>query len=237
MNLDAAMLEMFRSEVETHMAALNEGLLALEKQPRRSELFEPMMRAAHSIKGAAKIVGLPAAVQVAHAIEDCFVAVRENRVAMSSSLVDVLLAGVDLLGRAADVDDAGQVALAESDPLIVRAVSGIATAMRANAAGAQENRPQPLTVHAPPQLMGAWVASQRDRVVASIAAGGTPPQFDLSDVESIDAAALGFLTLASGTRSERNGANIAIVGARPELARLLCAVGLSSILLPPPGGA
>ena len=32
------------------------------------------MRAAHSLKGAARIVGLDAAVRVAHAMEDCFVA-------------------------------------------------------------------------------------------------------------------------------------------------------------------
>lgn len=237
MNLDAAMLEMFRSEVETHMAALSEGLLALEKQPRRSELFEPMMRAAHSIKGAAKIVGLPAAVQVAHAIEDCFVAVRENRVAMSSGLVDVLLAGVDLLGRAADVDDAGQVSLAEGDPQILQAVSRIATAMRENAAGAQDNQIQQLTLRAPAQLTGSWAASQRDRIVAALAAGGTPAQFDLSDVETIDAAAIGFLALASGSTQARESTKFTTFGARRELAQLLRAAGLSLAPHSAPGGA
>jgi anti-anti-sigma regulatory factor len=86
-------------------------------------------------------------------------------------------------------------------------------------------------------MTGAWIASQRDRVVAAFAEGGTASQFDLSDVESIDAAALGFLTLASATVHERSDASIAIIGARPELGRLLCAVGLSSTLVPAPGGA
>ena len=87
---------MFAAEVETHMAALNDGLLALEQNPNESGRSEALMRAAHSIKGAARLVGLQAAVDVAHVIEDAFVAAREGRLALTSSLVDVLLAGVDL---------------------------------------------------------------------------------------------------------------------------------------------
>ena len=37
------------------------------------------MRAAHSLKGAARMVGLDVGVRVAHAIEDCFVAAQEGR--------------------------------------------------------------------------------------------------------------------------------------------------------------
>ena len=37
------------------------------------------MRAAHSLKGAARIVGLDAAVRVAHAMEDCLVAAQKGR--------------------------------------------------------------------------------------------------------------------------------------------------------------
>jgi chemotaxis protein histidine kinase CheA len=102
--VDSALLEMFAAEVETHMAALNDGLLVLEQNPAQSEHFEALMRAAHSIKGAAKLVGLQAAVEVAHVIEDCFVAARAGRLAMTSALVDVLLEGVDLLGRVAQYD-------------------------------------------------------------------------------------------------------------------------------------
>ena len=40
--------------------------------------LEALMRAAHSVKGAARIVGLEEAVQVAHVMEDCFVAAQDN---------------------------------------------------------------------------------------------------------------------------------------------------------------
>ncbi|HEY6563187.1 MAG TPA: Hpt domain-containing protein, partial [Pirellulaceae bacterium] len=94
---DSGMADMFRAELETHLATLNHGLLALEQDPREHQYFESLMRAAHSIKGAAKIVGISSAVRVAHEIEDCFVAARAGTLTLTSALVDLLLEGVDLL--------------------------------------------------------------------------------------------------------------------------------------------
>ena len=56
-----------------------------------------MMRAAHSLKGAARIVGLDAAVGVAHALEDCFVAVQEGRCRLEPPHIDILLNAVDFI--------------------------------------------------------------------------------------------------------------------------------------------
>ena len=47
------------------------SLLALEQQPQAAEHLEACMRAGHSLKGAARIVGLETAVKVAHVMEDC----------------------------------------------------------------------------------------------------------------------------------------------------------------------
>ena len=55
------------------------------------------MRAAHSLKGAARIVGLTAGVRVAHALEDCFVAAQGGRIVLQQRDIDRLLRGVDLL--------------------------------------------------------------------------------------------------------------------------------------------
>ena len=68
-----SMMELFRMEAESHTAALSAGLVALEGASAAPEMIEPLMRAAHSLKGAARIVGLDAAVRVAHAMEDYFV--------------------------------------------------------------------------------------------------------------------------------------------------------------------
>jgi len=96
---DPALLDLFRAELETHLATLSTGVLSLEKAPGDSKRLESLMRAAHSIKGAAKIVGLDGAVQVSHHLEDCFVAAQRGQVALGSDHVDVLLRAVDALAR------------------------------------------------------------------------------------------------------------------------------------------
>ena len=65
-----SLLELFREEARHQAVALSEGLIALEDDPLNVQRIEPLMRSAHTIKGAARIVNLDAAVQVAHAIQD-----------------------------------------------------------------------------------------------------------------------------------------------------------------------
>jgi two-component system sensor histidine kinase and response regulator WspE len=98
-SVDPSLLELFRAELEVHLPTLSEGLLALEKGVADPKQLEVLMRAAHSIKGAAKIVGIQEAVRVAHVMEDCFVGAQEGRIALTSDAVDVLLRGVDVLPR------------------------------------------------------------------------------------------------------------------------------------------
>src|SRR5689334_16464186 len=97
--IDPAMLELFQAEMDTHIPVLDQGLLALEKNQAGAREIEAMMRAAHSIKGAARIVGIEQAVRVSHVMEDCFTGAKEGRIALSSEAVDVLLQGVDILQR------------------------------------------------------------------------------------------------------------------------------------------
>mgnify|MGYP002719429526 FL=1 len=59
------------------------------------------MRAAHSLKGAARIVGVDAGVSVAHVMEDCLVSAQENRLYLQPEHIDALLQGTDLLMRIA----------------------------------------------------------------------------------------------------------------------------------------
>jgi two-component system sensor histidine kinase and response regulator WspE len=62
------------------------------------------MRAAHSLKGAARIVGVEAGVRVAHVMEDCLVDAQEGRLRLSPEHIDALLLGSDLLLRIATPD-------------------------------------------------------------------------------------------------------------------------------------
>jgi two-component system, chemotaxis family, sensor histidine kinase and response regulator WspE len=95
--VDASLLDLFRLETETHVAELSQGLLALERDPGHLELVHQLMRAAHSIKGAARIVEVDLAVALAHAMEDCFVTVGEGRATIGPDQIDLLLRGSDTL--------------------------------------------------------------------------------------------------------------------------------------------
>ncbi len=91
-----SMLDLFRTEVETHCGVLNTGLLSLEKNTGAIDVIESLMRAAHSLKGAARIVQLNSVSTLAHVMEDIFVAVQEGRSKITTSSIDILLEGVDI---------------------------------------------------------------------------------------------------------------------------------------------
>lgn len=95
---DLSMTELFRNEIESQSTLLTKGLLALERNPSATTELSGLMRAAHSLKGAARIVGCEAAVRIAHAMEDCFVAIQRKPQGVDTP-VDALLVGVDLLAR------------------------------------------------------------------------------------------------------------------------------------------
>jgi two-component system sensor histidine kinase and response regulator WspE len=100
------MLDLFRLELEAQGQILTAGLLALERTPTAADQLEECMRAAHSLKGAASIVGLQAGVRVAHAMEDCFVAAQQGGIILGQYQIDRLLRGVDLLGRVETASEA-----------------------------------------------------------------------------------------------------------------------------------
>lgn len=104
---DASLLELFSLEAEAQTQVLNAGLMALERNPTQADQLEACMRAAHSLKGAARIVGVDAGVSVAHVMEDCLVAAQEGRLRLTAEHIDALLQGTDLLMRIATPGDAG----------------------------------------------------------------------------------------------------------------------------------
>ena len=100
MNRDLSQLSMhdlFRIEAENQTQVLIGGLLALERDTASAQDLAACMRAAHSLKGAARIVDLASVVDLTHSMEDCFVAAQKSQIHLGRHLIDVLLRGVDLL--------------------------------------------------------------------------------------------------------------------------------------------
>ncbi|MGE8329913.1 MAG: hybrid sensor histidine kinase/response regulator [Paraburkholderia nemoris] len=100
-----SLIDLFREEARTQARVLNDGLLTLDRAPSDAAALEACMRAAHSLKGAARIVGVQVGVELAHAMEDCFVAAQEGRALLDAAWIDELLRGVDIVARIGNDED------------------------------------------------------------------------------------------------------------------------------------
>ena len=100
---DYSMFELFLIEVENHSRILEEGLLQIEKD-QSPEKIEPLMRAAHSIKGAARIVNLNLEVSLAHTMEDVLTRAQRGELALTSTHIDILLRSNDIFHHLATLD-------------------------------------------------------------------------------------------------------------------------------------
>lgn len=100
---DGSMLDLFREELAAQTDALTRGLIRLEQSPSELGMVQGLMRAAHSIKGASRIVGLTDAVRLAHAVEDLLAAIHTGRRPFQPGDCDLLLGAVDVLCGYSDV--------------------------------------------------------------------------------------------------------------------------------------
>ena len=96
-NIDPDMLDLFATELENNIETLSNGLLHIEENPQDIKQLEKLMRASHSTKGAARLVGIDAIVKLAHAMEDLFVAAQAGSIKINEASTDVLLQCLDVL--------------------------------------------------------------------------------------------------------------------------------------------
>ncbi|NOX76189.1 MAG: hybrid sensor histidine kinase/response regulator [Gammaproteobacteria bacterium] len=102
---DFSMFDLFRQEVEAQVSTLSQDLIALEKNAGSPQHLESLMRAAHSLKGAARMVKVDAVVSIAHVMEDAFVAAQRGELSFSSEHIDVLLRATDTIVSIAALDE------------------------------------------------------------------------------------------------------------------------------------
>lgn len=160
---NASMLELFRMEAQSQTAVLVKGLLTLERNPSAADALEACMRAAHSLKGAARIVNLESAVGVTHAMEDSFVAAQRGHKPLHKLMIEALLRGVDLLTRVADMTEQQLLIWSERS-------AGEVDAFRAALAAATQAEPQlsltPPARHSSPTTAETQEADRYLRVTA-----------------------------------------------------------------------
>ena len=88
----------FRGEADEHLESLEAGLLALEKtlpEDEQATVLEYTFRSAHSLKGAARAVGLTDIQSVCQAIENVFAGLKRGELRLSSDGFDVMHQALD----------------------------------------------------------------------------------------------------------------------------------------------
>jgi two-component system sensor histidine kinase and response regulator WspE len=122
-SVDPLMMDLFRVELENNTRTLESGLVTAERD-QTPERIEPLMRAAHSIKGAARIVGLNAAVTLAHAMEDVLSTAQHGKITLTADAVDRLLKGNDFFAALARLEVSELIAALEKGTDEIQSLSG-----------------------------------------------------------------------------------------------------------------
>lgn len=90
-------IEQFKAETLERIQALNLGLVKLEKMPQDPELLGEMMREAHSIKGAARMMGYKRITDITHKMEDGLQRAVNGEVLLHKGCFNVLFKCLDAI--------------------------------------------------------------------------------------------------------------------------------------------
>ncbi len=124
----AQIISSFRAELKEHVQTLNDGLLAMEQNQipvgERQERMATIFRAAHSLKGAARAVGVSAIEQIAHALEDVLGNLQKETLTASAAMFTACYKAIDAIEIVEKAYEAGEttppveslLALAALDP-------------------------------------------------------------------------------------------------------------------------
>ena len=94
--------DLFISESREHVQGMSTCILVLEKEPASEQSINELFRHAHSVKGMSASMGYSKIAELSHHLEDMMDVVRKGQLAVSSSVTDILLEGVDALENMVD---------------------------------------------------------------------------------------------------------------------------------------
>lgn len=90
-------LDMFLDESREHLQTMNDGLLQLEQAPNELGVVQEIFRGAHTLKGMSATMGFADMAELTHKLENVLDAVRNEELAVTTEVIDILLKGADEL--------------------------------------------------------------------------------------------------------------------------------------------
>lgn len=91
------LLKDFFSEAYAQVDTLEQNILVLENDPGNHDAVDEIFRAAHTLKGGAGTVEMTELAGFTHVMEDLLDAIRSNAVKVDETIIDALLAGIDVI--------------------------------------------------------------------------------------------------------------------------------------------
>ena len=95
---DMEILGSFISETTEHLDNIEAKIVSLEDNAD-SETINEIFRSMHTIKGVASFLGLNKIKNLSHALENLLDNLRDNKISISTNLIDILLEGCDTLNQ------------------------------------------------------------------------------------------------------------------------------------------
>lgn len=81
----AKYVALFKAEADEQIARINQGLLSLEKNPQQPKVVEDLFRAAHTLKGSARMMGFLEVQNMAHTLEESFERIKKKEITFESA--------------------------------------------------------------------------------------------------------------------------------------------------------
>lgn len=209
-DLAARLLATFLEELDDQAGVMLGELRALESDPTDEERLKALFRVLHTLKGAARVAGVPSIEQACHALETDLVDVREGREELDAARIHLLYAAADALADTGRRIRSGQELHYAPISVLIRQLTGaeLPEMSASGAGGAAESMDSaPSTPTSPASRSEAatatperWRAAARDASSAEATEGPIRVQ-----AEELDAllASTGDLLITTGRVGER----------------------------------
>ncbi len=103
------LLKDFFSEAEQQVLTLESNILVIENDPANHEAVDEIFRAAHTLKGGSATVEMHELAEFTHVVEDLLDEIRSGSVAVTETVIDVLLRSLDVIKAMLEARSAGTV--------------------------------------------------------------------------------------------------------------------------------
>jgi len=90
--------DLFITEAQEHLEALNQSMVDLEKEPGNPDVLTEIFRSAHTLKGMSATMGFDQLTELAHEMENVLDGLRSEDIEATTDIVDLLFSCFDMLG-------------------------------------------------------------------------------------------------------------------------------------------